>query len=266
MAANPEIAAYIRAKAIELGIDPEIALRVAGHEGLNVFDPSKPDLGGDDRSSFGPWQLHYAGRSKSMPNPGLGDEFTRQTGLKADDPSTWKQQTDFALAQAKAGGWGPWMGAAAEGIGDWQGIRGGRGGGKQPKAQAVGGAGAYQPPNQYSIGPASAATTSPSSVTPPYGQGQPSGAQPPQPGPQLVQDPNNPGRVAAADQKSMLGAFGEGIGNIKIGAPAKRPSRDIADAARMDAPAVAPLAPVDPNRRMMLAQLMAQLNSGRLYG
>jgi len=118
----PEISDYIKQAAIARGIDPDIALRVAGHEGLNVFDPSKPDNGGDEGSSFGPFQLHYAGMSKSMPNAGLGDEFTKATGLHARDPSTWKQQVDFSLDWAKKNGWSPWMGAKAEGITGMMGI------------------------------------------------------------------------------------------------------------------------------------------------
>ncbi len=118
----PEISDYVRQAAIARGIDPEIALRVAGHEGLNVFDPSKPDGGGDEGSSFGPFQLHYAGMSKSMPNAGLGDEFTKATGLHARDPSTWKQQIDFSLDWARKNGWSPWMGAKAEGITGMMGI------------------------------------------------------------------------------------------------------------------------------------------------
>ncbi|ANL48645.1 hypothetical protein AMC87_CH04024 [Rhizobium phaseoli] len=118
----PEVSDYIRQAAISRGVDPNIALRVAGHEGLNVFDPSKPDNGGDEGSSFGPFQLHYAGMSKSMPNSGLGNEFTNATGLHARDPSTWKQQVDFALDWARKHGWGPWMGAKAEGITGKMGI------------------------------------------------------------------------------------------------------------------------------------------------
>jgi hypothetical protein len=128
MAANQEVSAYIRQAAINRGLNPDVALRVAAAEALNVFDPSKPDLGGDERSSFGPFQLHYKGLSRSMPNAGLGDEFTAATGLHASDPSTWKQQVDFALDQAKKGGWSPWMGAQAAGIGQWQGIKDGAGG------------------------------------------------------------------------------------------------------------------------------------------
>lgn len=123
MAPRPEIVDYIRQVARANGIDENIALRVAGAEALNVFDPSRPDLGGDERSSFGPFQLHYAGLSRNMPNAGLGDEFTKATGLDARDPSTWKQQIDFALGHAAKHGWGSWMGAQAQGIGDYEGIK-----------------------------------------------------------------------------------------------------------------------------------------------
>jgi hypothetical protein len=124
MPANPAVVAYIRDAATRRGIDPEVALRVAGAEALNVFDPNKPDLGGDDHSSFGMFQLHYGGLSRKMPNPGLGDEFTRATGLDARDPSTWRQQVDFSLDWAKRHGWGSWMGAKAAGVSDFAGISG----------------------------------------------------------------------------------------------------------------------------------------------
>ncbi|WFU09105.1 hypothetical protein QA646_17825 [Rhizobium sp. CB3090] len=113
---NADIVAYIRQAAIKRGIDPNIALRVAGHEGLRGFDPTKVDRGGDGGSSFGPFQLHYGGINPQMPHGGLGDEFTKQTGLDARNSNTWKQQIDFALDQVRKGGWAPWMGARAEGI------------------------------------------------------------------------------------------------------------------------------------------------------
>lgn len=124
MAANPEIERYIYDAAVKRGISPEVAVEVSRREALNVFDPNQPDLGGDDRSSFGPFQLHYGGRSKSMPNAGLGDEFTAKTGLDASDPKTWKQQVDFSLDYAKNHGWGSWMGAKAAGITGMAGIDG----------------------------------------------------------------------------------------------------------------------------------------------
>ena len=111
-----EVASYIRYAAAQRGIDPETAVAVANSEGLNTYI-------GDYGSSFGPFQLHY-GNVAAGGNAvrGLGDTFTAQTGLDARDPSTIRQQIDFALDQVKSGGWGPWHGAARVGIGPRQGI------------------------------------------------------------------------------------------------------------------------------------------------
>lgn len=117
------VEAYIRKAATARGIDPQIALAVARSEGLYSYV-------GDRGSSFGPFQLHYGGiAGGGMATSGLGDVFTRQTGLDARDPSTVHQQIDFALDQAASGGWGPWhgwKGAQFAGIGKG-GARGGAG-------------------------------------------------------------------------------------------------------------------------------------------
>jgi hypothetical protein len=146
MSANPQVVAHAREVARKYGIDEATLLRAFGHEALNVFDPSQPDRGGDHGSSFGPAQLHYGGMSKVEPRAGLGDEFTKQTGLDARDPSTWREQLDFAAKWASQHGWGDWMGAAAEGITGMMGIggRAGRGGGQydlKSTRRHVGGAG-----------------------------------------------------------------------------------------------------------------------------
>jgi hypothetical protein len=108
--------ALIRAAAPPRGIDPNTAVAVARSEGLNAYT-------GDNGSSFGPFQLHYGGvAGGGNAVPGLGDEFTRQTGLNARDPSTVGSQINFALDQAAKGGWGPFHGAARSGIGAQQGI------------------------------------------------------------------------------------------------------------------------------------------------
>jgi len=119
-----EMEQFIREEAVKRGIDPDIAVRVAESEALNAFDPDQPDRGGDEGSSFGLYQLHYKGMSPSMPNAGLGDEFTRLTGLDARDPSTWKDQVKFSLDWAGKKGWGSWMGAKKAGIPDFAGISG----------------------------------------------------------------------------------------------------------------------------------------------
>ncbi len=108
--ANPEVADYIAHAAAERGIDPRVALAVAGTEGLNGYDPSKPDGGGDKGTSFGPFQLHYKSDVPGFTNSGMGDDFTKATGKHASDPSTWKAQVDFALDHAKQHGWRNWHG------------------------------------------------------------------------------------------------------------------------------------------------------------
>jgi hypothetical protein len=63
---------------------------------------------GDGGSSFGPYMLHYGGVSQKYPHPGLGDEFTKQTGLDARDPSTVPQQIKFVADYTAAHGWHDW--------------------------------------------------------------------------------------------------------------------------------------------------------------
>ena len=106
VASREERANYIRQAAIRNGIDPEVALRVAQSEGFDKYT-------GDQGRSFGDWQLFTGG--------GLGNE-AEKAGINVRDPSTWKEQTDFALRKAREGGWGPWNGAKRVGIGNWQGI------------------------------------------------------------------------------------------------------------------------------------------------
>ncbi len=101
---NNETEAYIREAARKRGIDPDVAVGVWKSEGKGGYV-------GDRGSSFGPYQLHYGNvASGGMAVGGLGDEFTRKTGLDARDPKTWQQQVDFSLDQAAKGGWTPWHG------------------------------------------------------------------------------------------------------------------------------------------------------------
>jgi len=119
---NPDdpnsISDYIRIAAQARGIDPEIAVRVAQSEGLNTYV-------GDNGSSFGPFQLHYgnvAGGGNAV--SGMGDAFTKTTGMDARDKSTIAAQIDYALDNAASNGWGAWHGAARAGIGNYAGITG----------------------------------------------------------------------------------------------------------------------------------------------
>lgn len=117
-----EMEAYIRQAAIARGIDPEIAVRVARSEGLGEgIWQSNMQLDYGREQSYGPFQLHVAPEGR---RPGMGNEFKAQTGLDPADPSTWRQGVDFALTQAKSGGWGPWFGAKKIGITGMEGIDG----------------------------------------------------------------------------------------------------------------------------------------------
>jgi hypothetical protein len=113
--------AFIRSEAAKRGIDPTVAMAVAKSEGFSSYV-------GDRGSSFGAFQLHYGGvASGGMAVGGLGDEFTKKTGLDARNPATEREQIQFALDQAKQGGWGPWhgwKGAQFAGIGQGGGSQG----------------------------------------------------------------------------------------------------------------------------------------------
>lgn len=102
----------IRESAARNGIDPDQAVRVAKSEGLYSYV-------GDKGTSFGPFQLHYKSDVPGMRSSGLGDEFSRYTGLDARNPSTVQQQIDFALSRAREQGWGPWHGWHGD---PWAGI------------------------------------------------------------------------------------------------------------------------------------------------
>lgn len=295
MPANPQVEAYIRKKAAELGIDPEVAVAVSKSEALNVFDPTQPDRGGDEGSSFGPFQLHYKGYSKNMPNAGLGDAFTRDTGLHASDPSTWPQQVDYALATAKRDGWRQWMGAANSGIPRWAGIKerapadiyGTKGQvptsmpsqidpNYRPKRPGQGhsdeGTGPMYPPADMSNWrPARPGQQQSGTVTTPISPPQVEQYGPPMNA--ADQAAVRPGDTLTADQKKELG-WREKLAKLASGwTPPKVALNDTTQsalampkAARIDQGEV-PL--FDPNainnQRMQLAQAMQKLNTGKLW-
>jgi hypothetical protein len=113
--------AFIRAEAAKRGISPDVAMAVAKSEGFNQYSGDLDATG--KPTSFGSFQLHYPGIGRNTAD-GLGSVFTSQTGLDARDPNTERQQIQFALDQAKQGGWGPWHGWKGA---QWAGIE--RGGG-----------------------------------------------------------------------------------------------------------------------------------------
>lgn len=165
----PQVTDYIRQAAARRGIDPEIALRVARSEGLGEgIWQSNFVKDGKRETSYGPYQLLVGG--------GLGDKFQQKYGKSPADPSTVYQQVDFALDEAKSGGWGPWYGAAKVGVGNWDGLGGGGSGPSAlpPPNKEIGGdsmvARSYpgmQPASMFgSIAPSGPATASISSGSP----------------------------------------------------------------------------------------------------
>lgn len=105
-----EMEAYIRQAAIQRGIDPDVAVRVAKSEGLQKDTwQSNFRKNGVREPSYGPFQLYMGG--------GLGNQMKAKTGLDPSDPANWRQGVDFALTNAAENKtWKPWYGAAREGI------------------------------------------------------------------------------------------------------------------------------------------------------
>jgi hypothetical protein len=105
---------YTRQEASKWGIDPNVASKILGQES-SYGQAKRP---GDNGTSFGPFQLHFAADGRAM-----GDDFRRDTGLDPRDPSTWKAQIDYAMKRAAMGGWGPWTTTMNKlGYGQWSGI------------------------------------------------------------------------------------------------------------------------------------------------
>lgn len=117
-----EMEAYIRRKALEMGIDPDVAVAVAKGEGLapDTWQSNLEQPYGRE-ASYGPFQLHVDPTGK---RPGMGNDFMAATGLNPANPDTWDEGVDYALGRAKEGGWSPWMGAKAKGITGFMGIGG----------------------------------------------------------------------------------------------------------------------------------------------
>lgn len=117
-----EIEAFIRDAAQKRGIDPDTAVRVAKSEG-GVTEPARRGTF-ETGSSWWPFQLHYGGKGYEYLGTvaGMGNGFTELTGWQPGDPAAWRDSVRYALNRAKASGWGAWYGAAAVGIGAWDGI------------------------------------------------------------------------------------------------------------------------------------------------
>ena len=107
---------YAREVAQKYHIDPDVASRVLAQES-SYGQAKKP---GDNGTSFGPFQLHFAPDGKAM-----GDDFMRDTGKDPREPSTWKDQIDYAMMRAAKDGWTPWTTTMKKlGMNQWSGIGG----------------------------------------------------------------------------------------------------------------------------------------------
>ena len=118
---DPEIRAHIINWSKEHGKDPTEALsmwRAESSGGTNMV--------GDGRSSFGDFQMHFAGINPKMPHAGLGDKMLEETGYDARDPQNRMRAIDFALSQAAQHGWGDWKTSQEKlGLGDkWNNLAG----------------------------------------------------------------------------------------------------------------------------------------------
>lgn len=108
-ASNDERLAYVADSARRAGHDPDVAQTVARSEGAGPLGTV-----GDNGTSFGALQAHVGG--------GQGDDFRAQTGLDPSDPKNERALIDWQLSQVSRTGWTPFHGAAAAGIGQWQGV------------------------------------------------------------------------------------------------------------------------------------------------
>ena len=109
-AAPTDVNAYLKHAALKAGIDPGQVLAVMGKEGptgwgsVGTFDTG---------TSYGPLQLHYAGGSN--PKAGMGDRFTKATGIdlrKDSSIQAHQAAVDFAMGELlKRGDWSEWYGA-----------------------------------------------------------------------------------------------------------------------------------------------------------
>ena len=128
-ATNEQVRSYIIQRAQMQGVDPNVTLRVVGHEGGTEVAALGQFATG---WSWWPFQLHYggAGYERFGYTAGMGNDFTALTGWNPGDPAAWRASVDFALDEVVKTGWGKWYGAAAEGITGFMGI--------DPGAQTLG--------------------------------------------------------------------------------------------------------------------------------
>jgi Chaperone of endosialidase len=111
----PEILSMARQIAVQKGHNPNVVSSLIGKE-----YGAGNQYSGDSDTSFGPLQLHYTGDPK---HPAMGDNFTRDTGLDARDPSTIPAQLKYGIGQMGTQGLAPWANSRDKlGYGNWTGI------------------------------------------------------------------------------------------------------------------------------------------------
>jgi hypothetical protein len=108
---------YIREQAEKHGVNPDTAVRVAEHEGLQDF---LGDWHNGVATSAGAFQLHKGG---------LAEQFQKDTGgLDPFDPKNERATIDWSMEHAgRTKSWHPWHGARRAGIGEHEGFSSGVG-------------------------------------------------------------------------------------------------------------------------------------------
>lgn len=111
---SAEVVDVYRQAAIDAGIDPDRYLTMLRGEGLKGFNPKTGhwSTGSNDRgTSWGPGQLHYASNIPGFRSRGLGDEYTEETGRRADDMKNWRDVAAWTAREIKKHGYaGRWHG------------------------------------------------------------------------------------------------------------------------------------------------------------
>lgn len=110
---DEQIRAILKKEATARGINPDLAVRVFGHEGLGNYASLSDGSRWNKKyePSYGPLQLQTAS--------GMGRDFINATGI---DPSTDRsprsvvKQIQYGLNRVVTDGWGAWEGAKAERI------------------------------------------------------------------------------------------------------------------------------------------------------
>jgi hypothetical protein len=105
MADMQTIADYIYRRAVDRGVDPNLALGIASREGLNERTLNSPTFGNVDTRgySFGPFQLFSGSRDPRRIAPGgMAYEFQQRFGAPPSREN-WQQQVDFSIDRMRTG-------------------------------------------------------------------------------------------------------------------------------------------------------------------